>query len=299
MPTDSPRFTLLLCVKDRLDRLRECLESLRRLQSEATGELLIACDGGPATLRRDAGSLLEAEGWSSRWLDLPAGGPARARNAALPHARGQLILFLNDDIRCEPGLLAAHDRAHRARPGHAVMGNTRWAPEVITDDFMHWVAHHDSFYYLIPSPEKATWEYFHTMNLSVDRLWFMEKGARFDESFPDPAFEDTELGYRLCRDGLQITLAYDAILYHVHHFRFPEYLAKSRMRGRSARRFLELYPELTDRILSEYRWQASRLDGWKGIARRLAGRLDALDVMESRIAREFLAGYHSVSSISS
>jgi GT2 family glycosyltransferase len=290
-PAARPRFTLLICVKDRLDRLRSCLDSLRPLQGEATGELIVACDGGPTSLRRDAGALLDAPGWTSHWFDLPAGGPAKARNAVLPKARGELILFLNDDIRCDPGLLAAHDRAHRARPGHAVMGNTRWAPEVITDDFMHWVAHHDSFYYLIPSASEATWEYFHTMNLSVDRSWFDERGARFDERFPDPAFEDTELGYRLCRDGLKITLAYDAILYHVHHFRYAEYLQKSRMRGRSARHFLALYPELRERILSEYQWQADRLGGWRGVARRLAGRLDGLELMEGKIAREFLEGY--------
>jgi GT2 family glycosyltransferase len=260
--------------------------------TEATGELLIACDGGPEHLREAVGPLLDSHGWTSRWFQLPAGGPARARNAVIPHARGELILFLNDDIRAEPGLLRAHDQAHRARPGHAVMGNTRWAPEVIDSEFMHWVAHHDSFYYLIPRPERATWEYFHTMNLSIDRLWFTEKAARFDETYPDPAFEDTDLGYQLCRQGLQITLAYDAILYHVHHFRFEEYLAKSRMRGRSARRFVEKFPELGDRILSEYQWQAKRISGPVGIARVLAGRLDPLEEMESRIAREFLRGYN-------
>lgn len=290
-PLDLPRFTILICVKDRLDRLRECLASLRPLAGEASGELIIVCDGGPVSIQRDAGPLIEAPGWTSRWINVPAGGPAKARNRALPECRGELILFLNDDVRCEPGLLAAHDAMHRRRPGHAVMGNTRWAPEVVRTEFMHWVAHHDSFYYLIPGEMNATWEYFHTMNLSVDRRWF-DEGARFDEEFPEPAFEDTELGYRLCtRHGLLIAMAYEAVLYHVHEFTAAEYLPKSRMRGRAARRFCDLYPELKDRILGEYIQHAARLRGVRGRLRAALGRYDSLELLEARIAREFLRGY--------
>ncbi|CAN5224074.1 hypothetical protein BH09SUM1_BH09SUM1_28540 [soil metagenome] len=277
-----PRFTILICVKNRAERLRDCVASLLNLIPEASAQLLIVCDGGPVGMRADAERLLAGSAWDFRWLDVPAGGPAKARNAALPHATGELVLFLNDDVRCEPGLLAAHDAMHRRRPGHAVMGNTRWAPEVIDSEFTHWVAHHDSFYYLIPNELEATWEYFHTMNLSIDRRWF-DEGARFDEGFPDPAFEDTELGYRLSKQGLKISLAYDAILYHVHHFTESEYIEKSRMRGNSARRFCELFPELRDRIIGEYDEAAK-----SGLRSLIRGKS-----IDGRIAEAFLAGYRT------
>lgn len=286
-----PRFTVLLCVKDRAARLRECLASFAPLMPEATGQLLIVCDGGPPAMRAAMEPLPEAPGWSTLWLDVPAGGPARARNAALPLVAGELILFLNDDVRCDPGLLRAHSQMHRRRPGHAVMGNTRWAPEVITDEFMQWVAHHDSFYYLIPNEMHATWEYFHTMNLSVDADWF-ERGARFDESFPDPAFEDTELGYRLAGQGLKISLAYEAILYHVHHYTRRDYLEKSVMRGRSARRFCDLYPELRDRIVGEFEEHARRVRGLRGRIREFTGVYDELEVVQAHIAEAFLRGFY-------
>ncbi len=283
----EPQFTILICVKDRIELLRQCLESLRKVASEATAQLLIVCDGGPEKMRESLGPMIEAPGWECEWIDVPAGGPARARNAALPRCRGELILFLNDDVRFDAGLLTAHLRLHEKRPGHAVMGNTRWAPEVAKTEFMHWVAHHDSFYYLIPDELSATWEYFHTMNLSVHRKWF-DEGARFDESFPDPAFEDTELGYRLCQQGMKIGLAYDAVLYHVHEFTPEQYIQKSIMRGRSARRFCNLYPELTNRILDDYRAAAAKLDGIKGKLRQF--KMDELEIWESKIARAFLQG---------
>lgn len=287
----APRFTLLICVKDRASHLAACLESLVPLAGEADAELVIVCDGGPAEMRERLVPQLDSQPFPLTWLDVPAGGPARARNAALPKARGELVLFLNDDVRCEPGLLAAHDRLHRRRPGHAVMGNTRWAPEIAQSEFMHWVAHHDSFYYLIPDELSATWEYFHTMNLSIDRRWF-EEGARFDESFPDPAFEDTEMGYRLSKQGLKIAIAYDAILYHVHKFTPEEYRKKSFMRGRSARRFCTLYPELRDRILGDYEQAAARVSGLRGKMRALGGGA-SLEIQEGLIAREFLRGYRA------
>ncbi|MCC6545828.1 glycosyltransferase family 2 protein [Candidatus Sumerlaeota bacterium] len=286
-----PRFTILICVKDRTSHLRACLTSLRSVATEAACELLIVCDGGPPSVHDDVADLLQVGHWSTRWIDVPAGGPAKARNAALPQASGELVLFLNDDVRCEAGLLRAHDNAHRAQPGHAVMGNTRWAPEACASEFMHWVAHHDSFYYLIADPSNAGWEYFHTMNLSVDRRWF-EEGHRFDENFPDPAFEDTELGYRLCtRHGLRIAMAYEAVLYHVHEYTLEQYIDKSRERGRSARRFCGLYPELTERIISEYQQRVNADESLRGKLRRVIRHHDELDQWELRIAKAFLEGY--------
>ncbi len=289
----APRFTILICVKDRAERLRQCLRSLHQLGAEASVQLLIVCDGGPKSLQSEMEAELSIPGWQCDWLQrADCAGPATARNEALAMAHGELILFLNDDVRVEPGLLAAHDQLHQRRPGHAVMGNTRWAPEVVTTEFMHWVAHHDSFYYLIPDELNATWEYFHTMNLSIDRCWF-DNGARFDEAFPDPAFEDTEFGYRLWNEGLRISLAYDAVLYHVHEFTFEEYLAKSTMRGRSARRFCDLYPELRERIISEYEVHEARLAGWRAVANRLGFGASPLEIQEAHIARAFLAGYRA------
>jgi glycosyltransferase involved in cell wall biosynthesis len=58
-------------------------------------------------------------------------GAARRRNAGAAHARGELLVFLDDDMAAEPGLLAAHVAAHEdAQHGaqgdggglHVVMG---------------------------------------------------------------------------------------------------------------------------------------------------------------------------------
>ncbi len=284
----TPRFTILIAVRDRAAPLARCVDCLAALHGPFPAELIVACDGGPQGMR-EAVALLEGRtGWEVRWLQLPPRGPAAARNAALDYANGELVLFLNDDVRFGPDLLHAHHAAHASRPGHAVMGNTRWAPEVIDSEFMHWVAHADSFYYLIPDELSATWEYFHTMNLSVDRRWFAA-GHRFDESFPDPAFEDTELGYRLWKEGLRLGFAAEAVLYHVHPYTREAYIAKSVQRGASARRFCSLYPELEKRILGGFDV------GRPSLMERL-GFGDPAARWQRAVSRAFLAGYRGAPS---
>ncbi len=291
----STQISLLIVVKDRLERLQECLESLKKLTDEAKSQLVIACDGSPQSIINHIEEALKdfhKSGWETKVLQLPHGGPAKARNAAFDHLNGEIILFLNDDIRVEKGLLSAHLKVHQLQPGYAVMGNTRWAPEIIHSEFQHWIAHHDSFYYLIQNQLSATWEYFHTMNLSLHRSW-IEKGFRFDETFPEPAFEDTEFGYRLVKEGLKIGFAYDAILYHVHTFEPDQYWEKCEMRGRSARHFCELYPELKERITSEYTSVIWREESLSSKARAILFKKDPVEEWNYLAAKAFMRGYET------
>ncbi|MEQ8819670.1 MAG: glycosyltransferase [Sumerlaeia bacterium] len=285
-----PRLSVIIPVADRVERLVTCLESLAADAFAEPWELIVASDGGPLEMEGRVRELWPADCAPLHFFRLETrSGPARVRNFAVEKAAGQIILFLNDDVRLEPGFLAAHARAHAARPGHAVIGNTRWAPEVMTTDFMHWVAHHDSFYYLIDDPAATTWEYFHTLNASLDRSWF-DRGERFDESFPDPAFEDTEFGFRLLKAGMWVTFAPAAIAYHVHYFDADDYLAKSWMRGKSARRLTRKFPELHERLVGEYEHAAARMR-WRLRWREWRRLADGPEQWHARFALAFLAGY--------
>lgn len=286
-PADpSIQISVIIPVHDRRERLEACLRSLGQNRFEGGAEVIVLCDGGPESMREAAGAY---EGpWPMRWIDQPKAGPAVARNRAVRESKGRILLFLNDDVVLEPQVLAEHVKVHGGRPGHAVMGNMRWSPEVITSPFMHWCAHHDHVHYMFNDHNALTWESLHTLNASIDRCWF-EAGFWYDEEFPDPAFEDTEHAYRLWKAGMKVTFAPDAIAYH-HHFFDPDgYLDKSYMRGKSGRRLLELYPEQTDRILTEYR-EAIRLAGGRLYARTLLGLPDGPGEWYARIAHAFLAG---------
>lgn len=65
---------------------------------------------------------LEAQG-KIRWIRLAQPSITRAMNTGLREARGEVVLFLDDDIIPHPGLIAAHREVHEdvSRPSHERM----------------------------------------------------------------------------------------------------------------------------------------------------------------------------------
>src|SRR5438552_2540889 len=57
-----------------------------------------------------------------RWLRLATPSIPRAMNRGLQEATQEIVLFLDDDIRPEAELIAAHHAAHQAHPGVLVAG---------------------------------------------------------------------------------------------------------------------------------------------------------------------------------
>src|SRR5690349_12000823 len=51
----------------------------------------------------------------------PGRGPAAAREVGVEHARGDLVVLLDDDVVPAPGLVTAHRRAHSERPRAVVV----------------------------------------------------------------------------------------------------------------------------------------------------------------------------------
>ncbi len=91
--------------------LRECVDSVLS-QDHAAKELIVVDDGstdGSLDLLRGYGSRI-------RLLQQSGGRQARARNAGLAAAEGELIAFLDSDDRYRPGRLSAAVQAFDANP---------------------------------------------------------------------------------------------------------------------------------------------------------------------------------------
>ena len=70
-------------------------------------------------------------------------GAAGARNRALAHAHGDIVLFLGADISLRPQALAEHLRFHEAHPAvHAgALGFVLWDPRLRPTPLMEWMTH--------------------------------------------------------------------------------------------------------------------------------------------------------------
>ena len=75
-------------------------------------------DGTDAWLKQYA----EAAPYALRAVSQPNGGPARARNNGIEHARGEVVVFLDDDVEPSPEFLAVHAARHAHQDRTVVIG---------------------------------------------------------------------------------------------------------------------------------------------------------------------------------
>jgi glycosyltransferase involved in cell wall biosynthesis len=116
------RVTVAICTWNRAPLLGSALESLRALElpQDLQLELLVVDNGSsdetPAVLREYAGAL------PLRAVCEPEPGLSHARNRAVAEARGELLIWIDDDVRVEPGWLAAYLEASRQHPDASFFG---------------------------------------------------------------------------------------------------------------------------------------------------------------------------------
>ena len=245
------RFSAIIPTFNREADLERCLISMLDQDIPPDQwEVIVINDGGTKSIETVIRRLATRFKGNLRYAWKENAGPAVARNCALDMAQGDLLLFLNDDVIFAPGYFRAHLAAHERQPGHAVRGNTRWHPDVLRTPFMQWIAQNVLFYYLIDDPLDITYEYFHTLDLSVHRKWFEED--RFDESFRDASLEDTEIGVRLMKKGMRLQFAPDAICYHYHFYDFSRHLQKMKINAENSIKVVERHPELHERLIGQY-----------------------------------------------
>jgi glycosyltransferase involved in cell wall biosynthesis len=241
--------------RDRAQVLERTLGAMARVRGPLDRVELVAVDDGsrdgtPGVLA----GVLPGLPFPARSLRAAGRGPAAARNLGIDAARGDLVAFLGDDTMPEPGWLEAHLAAHARRPGHAVLGEVRWHPELGRDPFLDFLAPRGPQfdYGDLRDPGDLGFARFFTSNLSLPRAALAEE--RFDERFPAAAFEDVELGWRLERRGLRIGYEPGAVVLHLHRYDPAGFARRMEGAGRSARTMARIRPELEEH--ARPRWPA-------------------------------------------
>jgi GT2 family glycosyltransferase len=172
------------------------------------------------------------------WQSQPVNrGPAAARNRAVEMASADLLLFLDDDIVATPNLVSTHLRLHENQPEtHAVVGLVEWLPSLEVTPFMRWLDEHPfQFGYadLVPGRLPHPADAFYTCNLSLHRRLLDAVGG-FDERFPYPAYEDTELACRLADKGLLLEFRPEALAWHSRAITLQEFSVRMQRVAESA-----------------------------------------------------------------
>jgi glycosyltransferase involved in cell wall biosynthesis len=197
------RLTIQLCTYKRAHLIGRVLEALfdQTLPADQY-EVVLVNDGSPD----DTGAVVErVRGLAPcafTYVEQPNGGLANARNTGIARARGERILFIDDDVLATP-LLAAEHLASDERHGDVIVRGA------VID-----TANLDELPVPVWTLANYSGNYFWTTNVSLRRSRLDRAGGRFDESFREYGWEDIELGMRLRRLGTRAVFNRWAVAFH-------------------------------------------------------------------------------------
>lgn len=173
----TPRVSVILPTRDRLDKLRCALASVER-QRFRDFEIIVVDDGSTD----DTASWLHSQCFTAQVLRMETtGGAAHARNQGLARARGELIEFLDDDDLWPPAYLEAQVEHLDAHPAATLS----YADHVERHANGHTTRPDTQPLLTYPNPliRLLAESFIHTMSVVVCRREAFDRFGQFNEQF--------------------------------------------------------------------------------------------------------------------
>lgn len=192
------KISVIIPTYNRLSTLQKCLENFADQTFPKSDFELLVVDDGSTDGTRDFLSKSRFE-FSLRSFFQSHQGAAKARNYGIQNAKGEVVVFTDDDCSPNREFLEMHWRAHSRENDIVARG-----PILMIQNFDE------------RGKQKPTWchwsaNFFCTSNASVRRGNLLKAG-NFNERFA--RWEDAEFGYRLRASGLRLKFIWEAFVYH-------------------------------------------------------------------------------------
>ena len=206
MSTKTKSASIIIPTFNGASRIGRCLDALVEQHDRANAEILVvddgSADGTAKVVRRYPGVRLISEANA---------GPASARNRGAREARGEILLFTDDDCVPTPNWLKAMLEPFADPEVVGVKGIYRTKQQRLIARFVQ--IEYEDRYRLMARLERI--DFVDTYSAAFRRRSFLQMGG-YDTGFPVACAEDAELSYRMSREGWKMQFAPRAIVYHTH-----------------------------------------------------------------------------------
>lgn len=227
-----------LCSRNRKETLKLVLESLADQSLHPDRYEVVLIDDGSTDGTEDMVKALDVP-YRLTYGYQEHSALATARNHGIRLSRGEVMLYIDDDVLADHHLLEEHLRSHDQFQQCVVNG---WVNHVQTAE--------------IPDKPKFTMadistSFFWTSNVSV-RVDDLYRAGLFDESFKEYGWEDQEIGLRLMAIGLVRKTNYKAVGYHIKkpptQANVEGALNLAEAKARTALHYIKLHPRQRTRF---------------------------------------------------
>lgn len=121
----DPVASVIICTRDRPRQLLACVVAVARAAArcpELPTEIIVLENLSKPDLALVEEEVLRAAGGSGRFIKLTVGGLSTARNAGMAAARGQMLVFTDDDCIMDKDYMRDLARHAAQQPGHLFLG---------------------------------------------------------------------------------------------------------------------------------------------------------------------------------
>jgi len=210
---ELPSVTIIVPTYNRSHFIERAFESLVKQDYPRDKLDIIVIDDGSNDQTRAILERFQNAHAKFRFLQQNNLGPATARNAGLREARGNIILFIDDDCIADEKWVRELTRAYDDPQVGGVAGRIQFVPP--DDNIANRCAARNAGGEGQPVDANGEIAFFVTANASFRRD-VLEQIGGFDTAFPHAAQEDLDLSFRVKQHGWQLRYADTAIVNHYH-----------------------------------------------------------------------------------
>ncbi len=215
-------------------------------------EVVVVADACTDATAQVVADFARTAGFSVQFHEHEAMSAAATRNLGAHHARGEMLLFMDDDIIAAQQLAQAHLDAHPPTDmgcnSAVVLG---YSKPVYPQNASWWQCDartwwEDEFHRMTSAGHRFTYRHFFSGNVSLSKKLFDNIGG-FDLSMSG-RLEDYEIGARLIKAGARFKFAPQAMGEHHDNTTYDKWLARVKHEGIASILIGDRHPELRAEI---------------------------------------------------